>query len=210
MGRHEAGDADFFLAATCQMMVDIAVIGEVVASPSNMCAHQQLAQNASPSQTWGASQRCARRPRQNHGLENRLFQPRLLRWSPWSHRKISCSPMVCRKPCVHAPASLLDNDIWADPAKIAGSRFDFSSRTYASVLFPSSPARITSSRACASATRACTAHARRARVCIAFEGNVVLGTVGHGHPRGVRHPPALRGARERANARRHRLFVHFR
>ena len=42
---------------------------------------------------------------------------------------------------------------------------------------PSSPARITSSRASASATRACAAHARRARVCITFEGNIVLGTV---------------------------------
>ena len=57
-----------------------------------------------------------------------------------------------------------------------------------------------------SATRVCAAHARRARVCIAFEGNIVLGTVGHGHPRGVRHPPALRGARERASARRRRRY----
>ena len=94
-------------------------------------------------------------------------------------------------PCLHVHASLLDNDICADPAKIAGSRFDFSSRTYASVLFPSSPARITSSRACASAARVCTAHARRARVCIAFEGNIVLGTVAHGHPRGARHPSCV-------------------
>ena len=37
-------------------------------------------------------------------------------------------------PCLHAPASLLDYDICADPAKIAGSIFDFTSRTYAAVL----------------------------------------------------------------------------
>ena len=39
--------------------------------------------------------------------------------------------------CAHThtqPASLLDNDICADPAKIAGSIFDFTSRTYAAVL----------------------------------------------------------------------------
>ena len=109
VGRREAGDADFFLAATCQIMSDIAIIGDAVASPSNVCARQRLAQNSWPSQTQGASQRCARRPRQNHGLENRPFQPRLVRWSPRSHRKISCSPMVCREPvpaCACKPARL--------------------------------------------------------------------------------------------------------
>ena len=84
---------------------------------------------------------------------------------------------------------------------------DFMSRGQVIAAFIAGPYHyISGKRQRDACVRVCTAHARRARVCIAFEGNVALGTVGHGHPRGVRHPPALRGARERANARRHRLF----
>ena len=48
MDRREAAAADFFLPATCQMMVDIAIIGDTTAAPSNMCARQRLALNSRP------------------------------------------------------------------------------------------------------------------------------------------------------------------
>ena len=51
MDRREAAAADFFLPATCQMMVDIAIIGDTTAAPSNMCACQRLVLNSRPSQT---------------------------------------------------------------------------------------------------------------------------------------------------------------
>ena len=74
----------------------------------------------------------------------------------------------------------------ADPAKIAGSKIDFMSRGQVIAAFIAGAYHyISGKRQRDACVRVCTAHARRSRVCIAFEGNVVLGTVGHGHPRGA-------------------------
>ena len=74
---------------------------------------------------------------------------------------------------------------------------------------PSSPARFTTTRTSAVATHVCAAHAIPAFFASPGEGNIILGTIVHHHPRAVRCRPTVRAAAQPKSARRrrcHRLY----
>ena len=119
------------------MVVDVVFTVAAFTSRSNMCTRQHcsvIALKVPFLAGTAASLRCARRCRQNHGLENGLFLPRppLPALAAEIQRCVTFHTHLPRLPhqvmCHSARAYLASLRRFATPSKIAGSRFDFTSR----------------------------------------------------------------------------------